>query len=56
MATRRTSRSAKPKKGHPLEAMDTDIPGDSVNEDAWKALVENYEGDPVFDTEGDSGD
>lgn len=34
------------KKDHPDQAIDTDLPGNSVNKDAFKALQEQYEGDP----------
>lgn len=33
------------KKDHPDQAVDTDLPGDEVNEDAFRALQENYAGD-----------
>lgn len=36
------ARKARPKKDHPDQAVDTDIPDDEVNEDAFKALQEAY--------------
>lgn len=42
-----TSKSAtNPKLDHPDQAIDTDLPDDSVDEDAFKSLQEAYEGDP----------
>lgn len=33
-------------KDHPDQAVDTDVPDDTVNEEAFKSLQEVYEGDP----------
>jgi hypothetical protein len=46
-----TKRRVKIEKDHPDQAVDTDLPGDTINEEAWQALVDNYEGDPEIDTE-----
>lgn len=42
---------SKKKKDHPDQTVDTDLPDESVNKDAFKALQENYEGDPKEENE-----
>lgn len=44
--TRRKSNETKPEKDHPDQAIDTPLPGDDINEEAFKALQDAYEGDP----------
>lgn len=34
------------KRDHPNQAVDTEKPGDQVNEAAWEAMRDEYEGDP----------
>lgn len=34
------------KKDHPDQAVDTPLPGTKINKNAFKALQDNYEGDP----------
>lgn len=46
MAKRTSTRRQEPKKDHPDQAVDTALPDDSVDEEAFKALQDNYEGDP----------
>jgi hypothetical protein len=41
-----TSKKKTPELDHPDQAVDTPLPGTSVNEEAFKALQEQYEGDP----------
>jgi hypothetical protein len=36
-------RKKQPQKDHPEQAIDTDLPGDDVNEEGFKALQELYE-------------
>lgn len=33
-------------KDHPAQAVDTPVPGDDVDDAAFKALQDEYEGDP----------
>lgn len=41
-----TRRKQTQKFDHPDQAVDTDLPGEEVDEEAFKALQEAYEGDP----------
>ncbi len=36
---------------HPDQAIDTDLPTDKIDKKAFKALQDNYEGDPEEDSE-----
>lgn len=45
-AAKKTAAPKAPTPDHPDQAVDTDLPDDTINEDAFRALQENYEGDP----------
>jgi hypothetical protein len=42
-------------RDHPDQAVDTPLPGDSVNEETWAAMATEYEGDPD-EVDGQAGD
>ncbi len=43
------------KLDHPDQAMDTPLPGTKVDKEAFRALQENYEGDPD-EVDGQAGE
>lgn len=44
-----------PIKDHPDQAVDTDLPGETVKEDVFAAMAAEYEGDPD-EVDGQAGD